>query len=379
MDEIFAADDKAKEKETRQQALNARKAAALQAQMAQRTLAAATASTAEDDFEVVAENNQRIGDGNSTIKVQPRRNGPDAKAVLGRNTTSTSPALSRNKQRFLRQAGKSARAKADITETHFDFAAKAWNHANLKNANGGARPNGQKRGREVSIPNNLRDQKLLQNHFSQTAALRKKKEEEWGKSRMLPEKRQPDIQALVAASSKYEPRDESEEEDDDFIPDDDDVDDNMAHSGEEDEAANEDDEAERDDEIRNSVSDDEAGEVAEDVETCASDQRRLGEGAGMATSDGLHLEKAIKDDQYTPKRTVDVASDELHPTPTLRSATPTLQTRPATASQSGVEESELDLGGFGDGEGGFSQLFEATQANTGQVSLRSLIQPKLTT
>jgi len=368
-----------KEKETalkeRSRLLAAKKAEAMLAiKNAQR---AATSATSEDEFEIIGVSERPSKPGVSFVpdilvvkaesKSEPTRRGPDARAILQRNLGSEAPTMTKNRQKILRYAGKSSRAvQDDVTETHVDFAAKAWKHGEMKNANGGAVPAGQKKGRDVVITRAQLDHAMRMKHKEQTEKLRKKKEEEWGRARLLPEKTEQDIDALVAATAQQSTENEdSDEEDEDFVPEgDEDIlveegDEVLHHSGEETEG---DDEVEEDDHDSN--------ELADEVEPISTE-----EGAKPDSIDDDEEVQVIRR-KARPVYRVAFGSDDEEATPraTQKRTAAVVASSPTRIRSEPDFGGSIDLGGFGDdAEGGFSQLFEATQVDDQPAQIVSLI------
>ena len=293
----------------------------------------------------------------------PDARGADARGVLSRS--SAVPAPTRTRQNVMKWSGK--RAKQDVTETHIDFAGRQFGHAELKRNNAGARPAGQKKGRDEIISQAQVDQQMLARHKKQVRMLAKTKEERFGPGRNLPEKHALDITELVRSSN--EETDlvaESDADDSDFAP-----------TGEEDEGA----------------------EVAE-AEAEGSDDERVSavQGTHPDELDDVNDDNdADKENQPAPPAAVDDEDDE-DDNPFRVSARPSARNRrrvasddegetepvrdmslreaikkPAAAAKDvgldlaeGFDESDgLDLAGFGSTGGGFSQLFGATQAPAG--------------
>lgn len=345
--------------------------AAMKAQAMRAIKKTQKASTSDDEFEII-DNSRQAGRAAvsfapnvTVVKSEQLRRGPDAKAVLQRNIGSDTPAITKNRQQILRYAGRSSRAKDDVTETHVDFAAKAWKHGEMKQANGGSVPAGQKKGRDVVITQAQLDHAVRMKHKEQTERLRRKKEEEWGRTRSLPEKREQDIEALVAATAQQSmTKEESDEEDEDFVPDDEDDgeveegDDVMYYSGEETEG----------DDVEDNVGED--GEATDDVEPISTE-----EGPKPDSIEDDEESQVVKrkvrssnrvafdsDDEGTPRASRKPTSAKIASSPTkMANSAVTIDHNLAADTDLG---GDIDLGGFGDdGEGGFSQLFEATQVD----------------
>ena len=302
----------------------------------------------DEDFEIVREVKPELSSSSVPNKTDPVKRGPDAKAILNRNISSTSPQISRHKQVIMRHAGKSSRAKDSLTETFVDFAGKAFDHAGMSRRNGGAIPAGQKKGREAALSPAQLDALMRKNHLQQAEMVRRKKEEAWGRVKALPMKQTPDIEALVAATARQIPEDEiSEDDDDDFVPDDE-----GADAGEE----------EEDDRLQYSGEEDE-GSQAEDVD--------VDEGQQVDTQEDDVLQEASNARSPTPTlQVVEAPTDAEDTTPKqsqhrLRTESSNSLKVPSGEQDREASQGDLDFGGFGDEAGGFSQLFEATQTSEG--------------
>ena len=328
------------ELKAKQEQLRLRKAAALRANTTQKAT-----PVEEDDFEILPDEH--------TPKPRARfasTGSPNAKAVLQKSNKS--PAISKARQDYLRRAGRSTRPKEDLTETYIEVAAKTFNHAGQRQASGGARPAGQKAGRDRPLSTTQMNAKMQEASRAQAALVRQKKEEAWGKVRVLPQKRQLDMQAVIQASARYETREveeDEDEEDGDFVPEGEDMDQDVEMDDVENGFATP---AEQDE-------DDVQG--SESGESHGTDKENQPAPVEHDTSD-----PADEDDEDTPiirrrprpSARVEVNSDdegEVRPRAPLEEIVP-VQTTPTAPV--------FDLGGFGDGSPGFSQLFEATQLNT---------------
>ena len=366
LDEVMGAEmeraRKEKELAARAKLLAERKAAALRLQQSRE-------DDIDDDFEVVKETAK-------AVKFEEPRRGPDAKAILGIGNAAGPAPISKERQDLLKRAGMLARRKKeDATETFVDFAGKAFKHAEMKRENGGARPAGVKKGRDTALTGAQLDQMIRQKHLEQAAMLRKKKDEEWGQTRQLPEKRTTNIEELVQASSSHQEVEEQESEDEDgeFVPDGDIGDDeaesevegegeDIQFSGEEDEGPDRSDEGEEEDDER------------EEESTAVSDTNK--ENRPEEDEEETIIRRKAK-----PTIRVAIDSDDEEITPRasrqplaeIQQASPTAQKR-ATQNFDGFNfGGELNLGGFGEDSqsGGFSQLFEPTQVSHHQASVSS--------
>lgn len=284
--------------------------------------------------------------------------GPDARAVLNRDVTVV-PAITKNRQAVLARAGKSIRSKPAseaVTETYAEYAAKTFKHNELRAANGGSRPAGQKVGRDKALEKAQLDQLLASGHAVQIQAIREKKEQNFGRAKVMPGKKVEDWKELVELSERRTDREEVEEdeddEDEDFAPEDEESQVDM-RSGDEGDIEEEDEVATDTDEAVARPQVDEVAEEAgkEDEENVSPIKiRRPRHTARFAiTSD---------DEDQTPKKAPDSTQSQVKRAP----LTEINILQPVALGVAFGED--LDLGGFGDDDaGGFSQLFEATQLN----------------
>ncbi|EIW72820.1 hypothetical protein TREMEDRAFT_58988 [Tremella mesenterica DSM 1558] len=326
-----------------------RKAAALRLQTSRLQLA----QPDEDDFTILPDSPRR--------NTSTAPNGPDAKAVLHRD--SALPVLDRNRQMQLRYAGKSAKAKKDVTETFAQFAGQAWNHAGLKRSNGGAKPAGVKQGRDEKISFAEVELMMKRSHQEQVKGIRTKKEEEWGRGKMLPNKELRDMSQLLEAGPVEEDMMDVEDDDEE---DDDEEDENYILSGEEDEALDEENEA-----VEYS-GEEEGGDDDEEMEDGTSSEKDSTAEASGPDKENLP-ESTISEEQnmFSPKRSSIIRRpafpiDDEETTPravndsTIRAPLAEMDV-PSHRKDSNVTFSP-DVAGFGTGSPGFSQLFEATQS-----------------
>lgn len=329
----------------------------------------------DSDFEVLPDPVKSVAANPTTTtassKLSERRRGPDAKAVLRRDNTVS--AISKQRQDQLRLAGRSARHKDDdASETFVAFAARTFNHADLKRANGGAKPAERKAGRDRPVDAKSLDAMMKASHQRQVAAVQKKKEEDWGRARALPQRQEQDVEKLLDMTAKADARgaedgEDEEDEDGDYDPEDEDSADEVVHfSGEEDDEGAEDEEG--------------GSDVENELEMSEGDK----ENVPLSSTSKQYGEDEDEDDEPAPLKVVRKArasnraivdSDDEEMTPRR----PTEPRQPlsevsapaqADATPKGIEPTFVDLAGFGSGGGsgsgsgspGFSQLFEATQA-----------------
>ncbi|WVQ97004.1 hypothetical protein IAU59_004114 [Kwoniella sp. CBS 9459] len=299
------------------------------------------------------------------------RGGGGAKGVLMKD--SAQPTVSRQKQLALQRAGKSGRSRhsEEITETYMDAAGKAFRHSDQKQLNAGARPVGQKHGRDTALTPQAVEAYMKQSHQRQVAAIQKKKEEDYGRARRLPQRVEQDIEIVVEASKAEAdaPSDGDDDGDDgDYAPDDEgeEEDDRMAWSGEEAE-----DGSDEDGEEENGVLD-----VGEDV----AKENKPAPTVPSLEEDDDEVIPSFKRKPRISRRAIDSDDEESVPQPQTRSSpaqrTP-LKDIPTPQVQASAKDNQsdigfgdigfgdIDFGGFGSGDGGsqgFSQLFGATQA-----------------
>ncbi|WRT65956.1 uncharacterized protein IL334_002907 [Kwoniella shivajii] len=311
----------------------------------------------EDEFEIELEEEEIFP------KQEPQGRIIGAKAVLSKS--SGKPVISKQKQGYLARAGKLHKAKPqhDVSETYVEFAGKAFSHANQKQLNGGSKPAGQKKGREEVISQDAMERAIRMKHHQQVIALARKREEEFGRKRVLPQRVERDIEALVESTLDQEKEgSEDEDEDEDYNPEaeDEDGEERMVWSGEEAEEGSDEDE-----EGTEKSAKDGQGEKENEVKVTAS----------------IALDADDDDEDVTPmpKRKPRASarfafdSDDEDAQSRIRSS-PSVQRTPLAevpAPQSTIKAAQedgfggFDLAGFGSGsgsQGGFSQLFDATQA-----------------
>jgi hypothetical protein len=337
------------------------------AEMKQRALKQARRDQpdSDDDLEIESAAPSRAGPSHRIeVKAEPgKKRFPDARAVLDRDFTKASPGLSKQRQTLLRHAGKALKAKEAASETYADFAGKTWDHAGLKNANGGAVPAGMKHGRQNPISAEQLEALVREKHAEQARAWRKKKEAEYGRVRQMPARTQQDLEAMIAANERYEPKEEadSDAEDEDFAPDgeedeDETAEDAMEYSGEEDEDWGQGEDEDKDevngvDEVDTAGS----GDAGEEEEEEAAIIRRKPRASNRIADDS--------DGEETTPRAIRVAPPAVQAPETVA---------PAAAAEVTDLGSDIDFGGFGgSGDAGFSQLFEATQLNGGSAEVVS--------
>ncbi|KAK8865630.1 hypothetical protein IAR55_000775 [Kwoniella newhampshirensis] len=322
-----------------------------QKQVAQLNIKPLRADSDDDDFDIVQDIPVKAKVGIlAPPSVLNGRRLPDAKAVLSTNTHK--PAISKNRQQFLQRAGKPSRPRSeDVSETYIDFAAKAFSHSELKQANGGSKPAGQKKGRDVPLRPDEMEKAIRLKHQQQVAAIQKKKEEDWGRVRSLPSKVEQDVEALVEATKRTPPESEADEDEDDeeFVPDDEEEE-PLRWSGDESEAEAADDAASTDwqeEQENQNVQPATNPDADDDEEEVVPVFKRKPRGLRRVAFDS--------DDEGSPVKAT------IGRTPLNEMTAPPQVTRETATSEDGFGNN--DLTGFG-GHGaspGFSQLFDPTQ------------------
>ncbi|KAL7423541.1 hypothetical protein Q5752_001121 [Cryptotrichosporon argae] len=354
---LSAADERA-QREMRRARLAAMKQAALSAAAEAKTPRPA-APGSDDEIELVKE---------TPVPVRPAagRSGPSARAVL--DAQGGAAAITKSRQTHLRNAGNKARRAdvADTTESYMAAAAR-FDHPNLLTSLAGARPPGMKKGREQPLTQAQLDKTMREMHLKQAQEVERRKEDRFGKGRALPERQAIVVDDLIAETQDGAVVDEDEDtEDDDFMPDDDVV----AYSGESDgEHADVDNE-----DVEEDGGERPEDETAEAVDAAEEDKENVPPLTLVdeADDDEDAIVPVTKPRRSKPSRHVVFESDDDEPVAAATQlANPkTVQDSPtvpalATLRGSAVDRApspELDLGGFGDGSQGFSQLFGETQA-----------------
>ncbi|WVQ65190.1 uncharacterized protein L199_003363 [Kwoniella botswanensis] len=293
-----------------------------------------------------------------------------AKAVLAKNVNQST--ISKQKQGFLARAGKLHKKvkpqdqnQLDISETYVDFAAKTFSHAQQKQLNGGSKPANQKKGREEPLSNEDMAKLIQKKHQEQIVKLRQKKEEDYGRVKVLPQRVEQDFQVLLEASKNQHENDNDENGDDDEDGEDEDYnpEEEMVWSGEEQE--------------------EEEGEGEVDDQSQPGEERE-----GEDQNEDQHALPATleedDDEEYTPmiKRkprasarvALDSDDEDAQTQAQARTRSSPAQKAPLAEVPAGLTATAkstqgfggFDLGGFGDDAGsqGFSQLFGDTQAAT---------------
>lgn len=268
---------------------------------------------------------------------------PNARAVL--NRTTAIPAPSRQKQQLLRWSGKPPKSKNIVSETHVDFAAHKFGHAELKRVNGGSRPAGQKKGRDEVVQQAQVDYNLLRRHQDQVSAIAKRKEAQYGGAKRLPPKQRLATKDCRTSSPNEDSSDS--ESDDDYIE-------HAAadHSSGCDSEVAAEEEEEGDTTITATLAQPSGPPMTANAAVRSPSKQR--NGFNDEDDDGAPMLRHPK----RPARRVNVDSDE-ESSPGLNQSKPDLA---AALDADCVDHCspDLDLAGFDSGEG-FSQLFGQTQ------------------
>ncbi|WVF70952.1 hypothetical protein IAT40_005747 [Kwoniella sp. CBS 6097] len=335
-------------------------------------LGPAKSGSDDDDFEFEDEEptprkeiTKSIAIGQAAVKAG--RGG--AKGVLLKD--SAQPSVSRQKQMLLQRACKSARNQhhEEISETYFDGAGRAFRHSDQKQMNAGSKPAGQKHGRDTALTPQAVEAYIKQSHQRQVVAIQKKKEEDYGRTRRLPQRVEQEVPILADVSNpEADEGSDDEAGDENYAPDGEgeEEDDRMAWSGEE---ADEGSEAEVEEEESEGTSRVDGEEIDQENEPVVSAAPAEEDDEEEALSTFKRKPRASRraidsDDEDSITRPL-AKSSPAQRTPLREVPTPQLQAE-ATAKDNGDNEfGDFDIGGFGSGiEGsqGFSQLFGATQA-----------------
>ena len=284
--------------------------------------------------------------------------------------------IAKSRQAVLKLAGAKASPHEDVTETMVDFAGKTFKHANLRAANGGARPAGQKQNREVLITQNDLNQLTMAQHQQQAVLLRKKKELMFNvkKKMAIPPRQIVELDEMIeslaareqSGISLDEEEDEDEGEDDEFEPsgseagveDEEEARDALQYSGDEEEAGK-------------------AGEEDEDIEADDEDTDRMDIELDADVDDDKENEPPLAGTSNKGESSLPLGTPRQPIAGSSRSQRTPLGEIEAGQSHStprGFASTFVDVAGFGSGGGspGFSQLFEATQAAGPSAEVASL-------
>lgn len=233
------------------------------------------------------------------------------------------------------------------TETYIHHAAHTPNHASSKFLNGGVRPVGQKKGRDGAISQAKLNAYILDKHRRQANTTKKKKEEQWGKGRILPERVTQDVDGLVTQAEQIDEEEDEDkdedEEDEEYAPDDESEEQELVYSGEE-EGAEEDEGLQMKDGPTADGSGDKGNQSQSEEEDDDNSALILKRKNKKPRVSARILESDDEDESVPPK-------------------VPTQREPLAEAAISNLaplaDDIDIDLAGFG--EGGMSQLFDATQ------------------
>lgn len=326
--------DKAMERTSRKQHLDNIKRKAMEAKV----LRPAVPDDSDDELSIGAP---------GPPKVAAPTKAPTAQSLISNRIATAAP--NKQKQNLLRISGARAGGRRPVTETHLQFAGKDFDHANQKMANAGSRPAGQKPGRDNVISQLQMDAQMRASHQRQVRDLAIAKERQFGKGRQLPAKQAIDLAAVTKVSDELDEHDSaSDEGDSDYDP--------------------------------VSGSDD---EVNDDV---ASNASAVGDSAALATSTSGTPEPHTQPSRSRQVVFADAEDDDAdsaaqprhRPSRRLRRVAadseseddggkelpaPGIATTTATAAN--LDTDAFDDFGDDFGEGGFSQLFETTQAFVG--------------
>lgn len=319
LDGVLAATSKRK-------SLNARKKAALEQQRE-----SSRRAIAEDDpLDVVLSTPEPNASGKE-------RQAPNALAIFNRTSAVSAP--SRRQQHFSKMSGKH-KPKKSLTETHAEYAAQEFGHANLKRRNAGSRPAGQKQGRDEPVQQTQVNDNLLRHHQEQANKLSKEKEARYGAARQLPPK-EPLAAVHLLPALDSQPADGSDS-DDDYV----DQQQSVASSSE-----HEDDGDSADQHGDTTI----IGETIDVLSPLVVEGDRHTE--DDEGDDELATLRLRKSRTRAPRRVAFESEDEEDGVDHAQTQKPVGDKPPSTKEPSG----SLDLAGFGSVDGGFSQLFGETQ------------------
>lgn len=233
------------------------------------------------------------------------------------------------------------------TETYIHHAAHTPNHASSKFLNGGVRPAGQKNGRDAAISQAKLDAYILDKHRQQANKTKKKKEERWGRGRILPQRVTQDVDELVTQAEQAdgtEDEDEVEDEEDgQYTPDDENEEQELVYSDEEE-------------------GDEEAEEPQKKDEPIVDSFGEKGNHSESEEEEDEDSALILKRKNRKPRASAWIlgSDDEDESMP---AKAPTQREPLAEAAISNLaplaDDIDVDLAGFD--EGGMSQLFDATQ------------------
>lgn len=352
----------------------------------------------------------------------PGRKGPDARRVLEYQAQGGHKQLTRAEQANLVRAGRSVRAHnaSLLSETYAAHAGKDFGHHNARNANGGAKPAGQKQGRDQQIDATRLQAMLNAKHVEVAHKSRMDKEKLFGKGRTMPERQALDMEEMQELAKRrqdamYEDEEEGEDEDDeDYVGSGDD-----SEGGGEDKENEEPYSGEERDDGDDEDEDEDNEEDEEDRDEAAESEETETRVMVAATSSGPALDVALEpsslpgptsrtqsqaepDELETPvlgrsrkaRKSRAIIDSDDEDEPVTRSPLAEINVQPrmdlfgvptgigaeqsvANAVKAGTQSAiglappaavvggfgDFDAGGFGD-DAGFSQLFDETQLNT---------------
>ncbi|WWC68373.1 uncharacterized protein I206_102298 [Kwoniella pini CBS 10737] len=305
----------------------------------------------ESDFEIESETTPKKKE--EPVHALGGKKISGAKAILSK--TNDQSVISKQKQGFLARAGKLHKNKnhaEGISETYIDFAGKAFNHSNAKQNNAGSKPSTQKKGRDEVLSNEDFNKFIVAKHQQQVSAIARKKEEDCGRVKILPGRQEQIIQIPETQLDEQNEEDEEDDEDEEYNPDEEEDDERMVWSGEEGSGDEEEVVEEKDGESQH----DDANAVDLIPETLQEDEDEEVQPVFKRKSRPSARVAFDSDDEDNAKsaswQEVPASLKKLEPQPSA--------TLKSTTNDDGF--GGFDLGGFGNGSQGFSQLFGATQA-----------------
>lgn len=301
----------------------------------------------DDDLDIVQDSHDFLveGRGRASGNVKPSIKTLDNIRAAPRRSTTP----------FEKGGPKPQSKSLKATETYIHHAAHTPNHSSSKFLNGGVRPAGQKKGRDAAISQAKLDAYILDKHRQQANKTKRKKEERWGRGRILPQRVTQDVDELVAqADGKEDEDDEEDEEDGEYTPDDENDEQELVYSGEEE-------------------GDEEAEEPQKKDEPIVDS---FGEKGNHSESEEEDEDSALILKRKNRKPRVSTwilgSDDEDESMP---ANAPTQQEPPAEAAISNLaplaDDIDVDLAGFD--EGGMSQLFDATQVEDAGEGVRKAV------
>lgn len=277
-----------------------------------------------------------------------RTKGPSADAIHHRDPKKV-PVNTRRMNQISNLSGKTLRKEEEFSETHVDHAGTTWGHSGTRAANAGSKPHGQKEGRDRPISAAEMASVLTARAAQQVDAVRESKEKNFGRKGAMPAKKALDLDKIAKRAAEQNARKEEMEDDDD--PEDGDY------------AA----------EVEEAESGEEAEDEAEAEEATDIDE----ESAVPVPKTSPLLEDEDEDETMSPikiksrrRARITTGSDdedmpEINANLGEGSMAAGLARAPLAEIDTGGFDNEIDMGGFGEDEGGFSQLFAQTQKVAG--------------